>query len=105
VAFHVEVALLLPMSKTSPILVSVEARLFDRMHGFLDLGSEKAPSTRGCRCTALVLRSRLEGLRCDAPFCTNLLIGAASPNVKIMSAVVKNDAWSRHSAVWIAECM
>jgi hypothetical protein len=75
------------------------------MHGFLDLGSEQGPSTRGCRCTALVLRSHLEGPRSDGPFCMNLLIGAESTNVKIMSAVDKIDAWSRHPAVWIAECM
>lgn len=82
----------------------MEARLFDRMHGFLDLGSEQASPTRGCRCTALVLRSRLEGPRSDGPFCTNLLIGAENTNVKIMSKIVRINAWSRHSAVWIAEC-
>ena len=83
---------------------SVEVRLSDRMHGFLDLGSEQACSTRGCRCTALVMRSRLEGLRCDDLICINSLIGAEGTNVKIIPRVVKNNGWSRHPAVWIAEC-
>jgi hypothetical protein len=76
------------------------------MHGFLDLGSEQAPSTRGCRCTALVLRSRLEGLRCDDPFCRNSLIGAESTNVEIMPGVVtlqyglQNVGWSAMFAAY-----